>query len=47
MINEWRTFAFPSGAEARNYMVPFGSRHTRDCVNKILKRYNFKHTSGF
>ena len=28
-------------------MVHFGSRHTRDCVNKILKMYNFKYTSEF
>ena len=28
-------------------MVHFGSRHTRDSVNKILKMYNFEYTSEF
>ena len=28
-----RTFTFPSDAKARNYMVHFGSRRARDCLN--------------
>ena len=33
MIDEKGTL--PPNAETRNYMVYFGSRHARDCINKL------------
>ena len=35
MNDEEITFTFPYNAETRNYMVHFGGRHTRDCINKL------------
>ena len=33
MFDEERTFTFPPNAETRNYMLYFGHRHARDCMN--------------
>ena len=37
MIDKWRTFTFPPNAETRNYVVYFGHRPARDCVNNTTK----------
>ena len=30
----------PHNAEIRNYIVYFGSRHSRECINKLRKYIN-------
>ena len=42
MFDEERTFTPPPNAQTRNYMVYFGHRHTRDCINNTTKTQNLK-----
>ena len=34
-FDEKRTFTLPHNAETRNYLAYFGSKHARDCINKL------------
>ena len=37
MLDKERTFTFLPNAQTRNYMVHFGHRHARDCINNTTK----------